>query len=158
MKILLIHPPSRTFTREDLVVPPLGLAYLASVAEREKHQVKILDAFALRMSWSDFEAEVKKEKADLIGMGGMTPTIDTTVRAIKICRPYTSTLVMGGPHISVLQQEFFQDCPEVDFGIVGEGEMAFFGLVRSLEEGKDPWEVPGLIGAEKNEPSRKFPH
>jgi len=156
MKILLIQPPSRKHNREDVVVPPLGLAYLAAVVEGEGHKVKIIDAFALGMSWSEFEAEVKKEKADLVGIGGMTPTIDTTLRAIKICRPYTATLVMGGPHLSVHRQEFFRDCPEIDFGIVGEGEMTFSGLVKRLEEGKDPWGVPGLIGAERGNPPGDF--
>jgi radical SAM superfamily enzyme YgiQ (UPF0313 family) len=156
MKILLIHPPSRKRNREDVVVPPLGLAYLAAVVEGEGHKVKIIDAFALGMDWREFEAEVKKEKADLVGIGGMTPTVDNTLRAIKICRPYTATLVMGGPHLSVHQQEFFRDCPEVDFGIVGEGEMAFSGLVKRLEEGKAPWEVPGLVSAEKRNPPGKF--
>ena len=156
MKILLIHPPSRKRNREDVVVPPLGLAYLASSVEQERHKVRILDAFALGMSWSEFEAEVKREKADLVGIGGMTPTIDNTLRAIKICRPYTSTLVVGGPHISVHQREFFRDCPELDFGILGEGEMAFLGLVKRLEEGKDPWEVPGLVGAGKWNPPGNF--
>ena len=64
--------------------------------------------------------------------------------------------MVGGPHISVLQQEFFRECPELDFGIVGEGETAFSGLVKRLEEGKDPWEVPGLVGPEKRNPPGNF--
>lgn len=156
MKILLINPPARKQNREDVVVPPLGLAYLASVAGQKGHGVKVLDAFALSMGWGEFEAEVKKEKADLVGMGGMTPTIDNTVRAVKICRPYTSTIVVGGPHVSVHQQEFFRDCPEVDFGILGEGEISFLGLVEKLEEGKDPWAVPGLVGMEKRNAPETF--
>ena len=80
------------------MVPPLGLTYLASTVEQEGHRVKILDAFAVGMGWTEFESEVKKEKADLIGIGGMTPTIDNTLRAARICRPYTQTLVVGGPH------------------------------------------------------------
>ena len=156
MNILLVQPPSRTLHREDVVVPPLGLAYLASALGRERHRVGILDAFAMGMSWGDFESEVKREKADLIGIGGMTPTIDNTLRAARICRPHTRTLVVGGPHLSVRQQEFFRECPEADFGIVGEGEGAFSALVRNLEEGKDPWEVPGLVGPEKTNPPGKF--
>ena len=157
MNILLVQPPSRTLHREDVVVPPLGLAYLASALGRERHRVGILDAFAMGMSWGDFESEVKREKADLIGIGGMTPTIDNTLRAARICRPHTRTLVVGGPHLSVRQQEFFRDCPEADFGIVGEGEGAFSALVRNLEEGKDPWEVPGLVGLEKTNPWTRSP-
>jgi anaerobic magnesium-protoporphyrin IX monomethyl ester cyclase len=156
MNILLIQPPSRTLKREELVVPPLGLAYLASTLERERHRVKILDAFARGMSWGEFEGEVKKQKPDLIGMGGMTPTIDNTLRAAKICRPYTRTLVVGGPHVSVQRQEFFGECPEADFGVVGEGEAAFAGLVKRLEEGKDPWQVPGVVGPEKTNPPADF--
>jgi anaerobic magnesium-protoporphyrin IX monomethyl ester cyclase len=156
MSILLIQPPSRTLKREELVVPPLGLAYLASTLEREGRRVKILDALALGMTWGEFEAEVKKQKPDLIGLGGMTPTIDNTLRAIRACRPYTRTVVVGGPHVSVLQQEFFRECPEADFGVVGEGEKAFAGLVKRLEEGKDPWEVPGVVGPEKANPPGDF--
>ncbi len=156
MNILLIHPPSRTLQREELVVPPLGLAYLAASLERGGHRVKILDAFARGLSWSEFEAEVKGEMADLIGIGGMTPTIDTTLRAVRLCRPHTRTLVVGGPHVSVQKQEFFRECPEADFGIVGEGEGAFSALVRNLEAGKDPWEVPGLVGPEKANPPANF--
>lgn len=156
MRILLINPPSRKQDREDVVVPPLGLAYLASAVEQEGHKVRVLDAFALGMNWDEFEAEIKKEKPDLVGLGGMTPTIDNTLRAIKTCRPYTHTLVVGGPHISVHRQEFFRDCPELDFGIVGEGEVAFLGLVKRLEEGKDPWEMPGLVGAERQSPPGNF--
>src|SRR4030066_1492365 len=107
MKIILVNPPSRELKREEVIIPPLVLAYLASVLEREGHGVRILDAFALGLSWNEFEEEVKKEKADLIGIGGMTPTIDNTLRAIKICRPYTRYIVMGGPHLSFSRQDFF---------------------------------------------------
>lgn len=156
MKILLLHPPSRDGKNEDVVVPPLGLAYLAATLEREGHGVRILDAFALRMKWEEFAEAVKKEKADLIGIGGMTPTIDTTLRAAKICRPHTRTLVTGGPHFSVYGQEFFRDCPEMDFGILGEGERSFAALVRKLEKGQDPWDVPGLVGPGNASPPEKF--
>ncbi len=33
MDILLINPPPRRVRKEDIVVPPLGLAYIASVLE-----------------------------------------------------------------------------------------------------------------------------
>ncbi len=156
MKILFVHSPSRQPSHEEVVVPPLGLAYLASTLEREGHEVKIIDAFALGLNWSEFEEKVRKEKADLIGIGGMTPTIDNSIRAIKVCRSYTGTIVMGGPHISVHRQDFFKDCPELDFGIVGEGESSFSALVRRVGEGKDPGDVPGLVGPNTLNPPGDF--
>ena len=156
MKIILVHPPSRHPKREDVVIPPLGLAYLAAALEREGHRVRIIDAFALGLDWNEFEEEVKKAKADLIGIGGMTPIIDNTLRTIKICRPYTRYIVMGGPHLSVHRQEFFKDCPDLDFGIVGEGEESFRELVKRLAEGRDPWEVPGVVGPETFTPAANY--
>lgn len=156
MKIILLNPPSRELNREEIVIPPLGLAYLAAAVEREGQKVKILDAFALGMSWNEFEEEIKKEKADLIGIGGMTPIIDNTLRAIKICRPHARYIVTGGPHFSVHKQEFFRDCPDIDFGIAGEGEESFRALLERLEEGKDPLNVPGLVGPEKFNPPANF--
>jgi len=156
MKILLIHPPSRRQVQEEVVVPPLGLAYLASAMERDGHRVRILDAFAQGLSWNEFAGEVKREKADLIGIGGMTPTIDNTLRAAKICRPYTRHMVIGGPHLSVYRQEFFRNGLDFDFGIQGEGEESFRALVQRLEGGKDPWDIPGLVGPEKINPPGNF--
>ena len=146
MKILLIQPPSRQQAREGVVVPPLGLAYLASAVERDGHEVRIVDAFAEGMSWNHFTDEIKKARPDLVAIGGMTPTIDNTLRTIKICRPYTRHIVMGGPHLSVHGQEFFKECPDLDFGIAGEGEESFRELVGRLAEGRDPWEVQGIVG------------
>ena len=135
-----------------MVVPPLGLAYLASGVERDGHDVKIIDAFAEGLTWDHFTEEIKKAKADLIGIGGMTPTIDNTLRTIKICRPYTRYIVMGGPHLSVHKQEFFRECPDLDFGIAGEGEESFRELVGRLADGRDPWTVPGIVGPETFRP------
>jgi anaerobic magnesium-protoporphyrin IX monomethyl ester cyclase len=156
MKILLVHPPSRKQAQEEVVVPPLGLAYLAAALEREEHGVKIIDAFAEGLSWNEFEEEIKKAKADLIGIGALTPTIDNTLRAIEICRPHTRYIVLGGPHLSVHKQEFFKDCPDLDFGIVGEGEESLSTLAKRLEGGRDPWDVPGLVGPEKFNPPESY--
>ncbi|MBI4690387.1 MAG: B12-binding domain-containing radical SAM protein, partial [Nitrospirae bacterium] len=49
MKILLIQPPPRHIAKEDIIVPPLGIAYLASVLEGKGCKVSIIDAFAEMM-------------------------------------------------------------------------------------------------------------
>jgi anaerobic magnesium-protoporphyrin IX monomethyl ester cyclase len=152
MKIILINPPARTLSHESLVIPPLGLSYLASTLKREGHEVKIIDAFAQGLNWGEFEEVVKKEKTDLIGIGGMTPIIDIISRAITVCRPYTRYLVMGGPHISVYGQDFIKSNPGIDYGIIGEGEYNFIDLISRLEKGRDPWNVSGLIGPDRANP------
>ncbi len=145
MKILLIQPPPRQIINESVVVPPLGLAYLAAVLEKADYNVKILDAFALKLSWSDFEIRVRDEKPDLVGFSGMSPVIDTTFRAAKICRKYSRYIVMGGPHVSIFKDSIFTQCPEIDFAIYGEGEVSFKELVKGLGGNSGLKDIRGLI-------------
>jgi len=138
MKILLINPPPRTPSQPNVLVPPLGLAYLAAVLKKEKFKVEILDANALRLPWEQFHQLVRQKKPDVAGFTGMTPTIDTTFKAAKICRPYAKYQILGGPHASVFGKEVFQQTADFDFVIKGEGEQALVNLLRRLVSGKKP--------------------
>ena len=138
MKILLINPPPRTASQPNVLVPPLGLAYLAAVLKKEKFKVEILDANALRLPWEQFHQLVRQKKPDVAGFTGMTPTIDTTFKAAKICRPYAKYQILGGPHASVFGKEVFQQTSDFDFVIKGEGEQALINLLRRLVSGKKP--------------------
>ena len=148
MKILLIQPPPRHITNESVVVPPLGLAYLAAVLEKANYNVKILDAFALQLSWNDFETQVRNEKPDLIGFSGMSPVIDTTFKAAKVCRKYSKYIVMGGPHVSIFKDAVFSQCSEIDFAVYGEGEITFLELIKRLEGNEGLQDIKGLIRRE----------
>ena len=145
MKILLIQPPPRKIVKENIVVPPLGIAYLAAVIEKQGHSVSIIDAFAEALDLHSLEDRVKKIAPDLIGITGMTPVIDNAFRTAGICRRYAKYVVIGGPHVSVAGSKVFEQCPEVDYVIQGEGEISFPLLVEALERNKDITNVPGVI-------------
>ena len=145
MKILLIQTPSREPRQETLVVPPLGLAYLAAVARQEGHEVSILDAFAEGLTWAAFEDRVRSARADLIGITGMTPVADSVQRAIQLCRPHARWLVLGGPHATAQQDAVMKDNPELDFAVIGEGEITFRELLAALTQGRAPDGLAGLI-------------
>ena len=145
MKILLIQPPPRKIVKEDIVVPPLGIAYLAAVIEKQGHSVSIIDAFAEALDLHSLEDRVKKIAPDLIGITGMTPVIDNAFRTAGICRRYAKYVVIGGPHVSVAGSKVFEQCPDVDYVIQGEGEISFPLLIEALERNKDITNVPGVI-------------
>jgi radical SAM superfamily enzyme YgiQ (UPF0313 family) len=145
LKILLIQPPPRKIVKEDIVVPPLGIAYLAAVIEKQGHSVSIIDAFAEALDLHSLEDRVKKIAPDLIGITGMTPVIDNAFRTAGICRRYAKYVVIGGPHVSVAGSKVFEQCPDVDYVIQGEGEISFPLLVEALERNKDITNVPGVI-------------
>jgi len=156
LNILLIQPPPRKIIKEDIVVPPLGIAYLASVIEKQGHSVSIIDAFAEALDISSLEDRIKKSAPDLIGITGMTPVIDNAFRTLRICRKYAKYIVIGGPHVSVAGRNIFKQCPDTDFAIQGEGEIAFPWLVDTIDGNKDITIVPGLITRDFENPPAQF--
>ncbi|MBM4286967.1 MAG: radical SAM protein [Deltaproteobacteria bacterium] len=154
MKIILLNPPGHRPGGDSLVVPPLGLAYLAAVLRQEGFAVSLKDAFAERLSWDDLAAYLKAEAPDILGLSSVTHTIASAFKAVQLARPHVSTIVMGGPHISVYGQEIFQQCPELDLGVVGEGEETITELVTALAAGRSPEGIPGVIGKDFIGPQR----
>lgn len=145
MDILLINPPARQLSGETIVIPPLGLAYLAAVARQAGHRIELLDAFGLGLSWEAFEYQLGTKRYDLIGLTGMTPVFDNTQRAIPLCRPRARYLILGGPHATAFRETILQDNPLLDYAIYGEGEETFIELLTTLEQGADPTGLAGLI-------------
>lgn len=146
MNILLINPPARKSASESIVVPPLGLAYLAAAALDAGHEVGLLDAFGLGLDWEAFSRRLEGKSYDVIALTGMTPVIDTTIRAATLCRPYARHMVLGGAHATTLRSAIFDQMPEVDWVVIGEGEETFVEFLRALETREDPTRVPGILG------------
>jgi len=125
--------------------PPLGLAYLAAVAEKAGYDVVVIDAAALNLNYSELMAKLKKIKPDIIGI---TTNISSASHSLILCRLIRKQmpsvkLVLGGPWASatyeiLLKKKF------CDFVVVGEGEVAFVELLKHLEKCLTPLKVPGI--------------
>ncbi len=152
MKILLVQPPPRQPAYETIVVPPLGLAYLAAVLRQAGHDVAIIDGFAMQMTWDEYERHLADLRPELVGVTAMTPVCDTSYRAIKLARPHCKTLVIGGAHVAAVKQQVFDDAPEIDYAMYGECERSFVDVVAALAEGRDVGDMPGVITREKINP------
>ena len=134
MNVLLIRPPRRNIYDAGLSVPPLGLAYIAASLRKQGHDVEILDAYALRWSWSKMSQHLKNIFVDVIGFTVMTPMLDTVVKATRIVRSSCRFLVVGGPHPTAVKHDVFEDLPDIDYAVVGEGEQVICELLDYLHE------------------------
>jgi anaerobic magnesium-protoporphyrin IX monomethyl ester cyclase len=144
MRVLLINPP-RLVAGDDIVAPPLGLAYLAASLERTGQDVQVIDAFAMGLSFEQLEQEIKSRKPDLVGVTGMTPVIDSSFQTIKIARRYCPYVVLGGAHASALGKTIFQECRDIDAIFIGEAEETFPAFIKALEANEDWSRIPGII-------------
>lgn len=66
------------------------------------------------------------------------------VRAVRAKFP-NCLIILGGPHVPVLSEEFFQKHPEADLIVHYEGEIAFSEiLLEALKDAPDYTTIPGL--------------
>jgi len=149
MKILFVNPPVAPRERGNAVVArlfynsmPLGLGYLAAVAERDGHRAAIIDAAVEHITMSELLRRTAAFGPDLIGLTGVTTSWAMTVataKAFKSQQPRRPVLV-GGPHLAAWGGEALREAP-FDAGVLGEGETA---LQRIL--GGERWgDIPGLL-------------
>ncbi len=148
MNILLINPylkrPAGSLRkRTQSCLPSLGLGYIASVLEREKIHVRVIDTQAEEVCLRLLPKRVKEEEGeyDFIGITSVSSTIDIALGMAKICKEIfkNARVVMGGVHATVLPDEVLSS-EYVDYVIRGEGEYTFLDLVK----GKREDDVPGL--------------
>ena len=158
MKIQLIryHDLDNTNTRlaESLnkkqgVLPPLGLAYIASSLIKAGHDVDIIDAIAMALSKDDVDSRIKKFKPKIVGITAMTPTIRGALEAAKLAKDNGAITVIGGVHMSIFPFETLS-YDFVDFGIVGEGEKSFVDFCNCIEENKSFEDIKALCYKKDN--------
>ncbi|OGZ34757.1 MAG: hypothetical protein A2174_02320 [Candidatus Portnoybacteria bacterium RBG_13_41_18] len=119
------------------VTPPMGLAYIAAVLEKNNVPVKILDANALNLSSDEVVFEAKNWQADIIGVSVMTPGHDFAIDVVKKL-PKNILSVVGGPQATALPDQLLKD----GFKVVTRGEGEFTML--DLATGKKNEEISGI--------------
>lgn len=147
MKVLLINPPynSSKYKFIGLVAPPLGIAYIAAMLEKNSINVKILDAPALEMDHASVKQEIKKYSPDIIAITSVTPTIGSALETAKISKEACpdAVIVLGGYHPTFTYPEMLKN-DFVDIVVRGEGELTMVDLVDALENDRDLREVDGI--------------
>ncbi len=136
MKVLLVNPPTESDIKRVLGIagPPLGLAYLASIARRRGHEVEILDASAEGLTFEEVKVRIKRSYPDVIGITATTPMIYDAYKVAKISKDVNenSITLIGGPHVTFLPEFTLRECPYLDIIVRGEGEETFRDLMDKL--------------------------
>jgi magnesium-protoporphyrin IX monomethyl ester (oxidative) cyclase len=129
-----------------LRAPPLGLAWIASVLERRGHEVKIVDSPTLGLSIGDFVKIVESWSPDVVGLSSLTPTIRLAYKAAKAVKAVDEDMkvVVGGVHATFMWREVLEECPHVDYVVLGEGEETMSQLIEALEKEAKPRGIPGI--------------
>jgi radical SAM superfamily enzyme YgiQ (UPF0313 family) len=143
-KIALINPPI-SGKKPSLLIPSLGLGYLASALQQSGLEVCIIDAPGKGMDLEGVVREVASLKPEIAGISATTPLKDSAYRLARRLRGLVKWTVMGGAHPTAVGLKIFEQCPEIDFGFRGEAEEIFPQLAKKLMAGDKNLELPGVI-------------
>lgn len=128
--VLLINPgvPHNERHLELEKLPPLGLAYLSAILEKDGIKCDIHDNYLL--NWSDEKVVELANNYDVIGITGLTATSLMAIDLAKRLRH--KFLITGGPHATLFPEQMINyfDCV-----VRGEGEQVITSIVRNRRKG-----------------------
>ncbi len=142
--VVLVNPP--IFDKSaSLLVPPLGLAYIASTLKNYDIEVKIIDAPSLGLGLEKTLNKIASYNPEILGITTTTPLADSAYLLAKKARRLVKWIIMGGAHPTALRKKIFQECPEIDFLFLGEAEENFPEFVLALIQKKQISSYPNGI-------------
>jgi radical SAM superfamily enzyme YgiQ (UPF0313 family) len=144
MDILVVHPlypgiPSIRYMT-------LGLAMVAAIAEREGHNVRVLDLHNRSLSYSALDNELVKKRYPLITVGGFAVQVHSMREIVRRVRRLSagSQVLLGGVGVS--------DVPEIALDYTGadavctqEAEVVLPAILRAVKEGRPFDDCFGIV-------------
>ena len=151
MRVLMVQTPSvETFTSEK--VYPIGIVLLAGVLKKKGYLVEIIDLNLDHDPYGVLQEKLLEFRPEVVGFSlrnidplgnkntSLIPQFTAAVRLAAVLLP-EARLITGGTGFSLFPERIMRELPELDYGIVGEGEHSFPALLESLDH---PVQLPGL--------------
>ncbi len=164
-KIVLVNPPipPKTYMHTTLF-PLIGLAYMAAILEKHGHEVTVLDCPALKITHEDLKREIANLEPDIVGISSVTVTFPSALQAASDAKEsYPRALtVLGGPHVTFLDEQTLSEQKEVDCIARHESELTILELADHVcgNRPKNLHEIDGITFRENGQivrtPDRKF--
>jgi radical SAM superfamily enzyme YgiQ (UPF0313 family) len=150
MRILFVNPSAvadtaGSYSDSMFPMPPLGLAYLAAVAQEGGHQVYVEDQYASNISADEIAAMVSKQQIDFLGISCLSPNMPMVEKIIDRVRALNLGvhICLGNVHATYFAKEILQNTA-IDSIVMGEGEQTLAELLKKLVESETLDKVRGL--------------
>ena len=156
MRILLVQVPSSHMGAGEKVYP-LGLSRLSSLIPKE-HAKWALDMNISPDPWPQLKEILLNVRPDIVSLSfrnidplaghqaSYLSSLKTSAKMVHRLVP-KAWLWAGGPAFSLFGKRLMDAIPEIDLGIVGEGESAFPKLISDPSNFK---KIPGVIWRDRN--------
>jgi len=126
--------------------PPLGILYLAAVAEKLGHSVVVIDADVEDHTLETLQDALFHGGHDLVGISATSPIFHKAVALAKglKARGFSGPIVIGGEHINIMKRKAFFPC--FDYAFFGESDFTFAEFLQIVESGSSDFSsVNGMV-------------
>ncbi len=123
------------------------------------YEVEILDAFiaatfqktgetvTVGLPFEQIRQEIEARNPQIIGISGpFTCQMENSIKVSNLAKEVNPNIltVMGGPHVTLVPEEFLKEAKNVDVAVVGEGEHAMLEVAQAFEGKKQLSEILGI--------------
>lgn len=155
MKVVLINPPTSfeqiygdwDLSALDTYTPPLGILHIASYIRKYRHVLRIFDLQLPHYKMETAIDQILSYRADAVGLTAMTSNCLNALKIAKYIKKADPSLpiILGGSHISAVPVETMERFAEIDYGVIGEGEVSFLELLENIRDGRSVENVKGVV-------------
>lgn len=157
MDLLLVNIPLDLGKKPyDLAFPFLkrlnfGILAIASYMSERGFEVGIFDpqAYPYEDSLTQLLKEIERHSPKVIGLscisGFSYPCCKRFASAIRLNFPTIPIFVGGKDHVGQIAESVLAECLAIDIVVRGEGEEVICQLIDSINQGKQPDEVPNIV-------------
>mgnify|MGYP001401486536 FL=1 len=149
MNVLYIIPRYRTYGIEGHYVMPMGILYVSAYVKKSG----IANVYTLNLNhvsgeeYDILQSYITKNKIDFVGLGGLSGEYSDIVRVVSLVRKIDRNMIIqvGGGIMTADPVVTMQAMPDVDFGIIGEGEQTSVEIIDAIARKLDLTSVNGII-------------
>jgi len=145
--LLLMNPPIKKVSTSyrSKGTPPLALAYLAAVSEKNGYSVECLDLNLHKKGLSLSEYVIDKNPK-VVGITFVTEQRFEAFQLFKQIKSINPNLitVAGGPHVTLCAEDTLRHINSIDYIVRGEGEITFIELLNAIFSGNSRSMIKGV--------------
>ncbi len=170
MNILLLNPPTpegKKFIREGRCTqeigawgtlwPPISLATIGAVLEKENHRVQLLDCPAENVGLAQLRKRIEDFSPQAVVWSTGTPSIQGDLELGLFVKKINADIrtVIFGTHATVFSEEILREYPAIDAVVRNEPEFTIRELMQTYSEAGGLKEVAGITFRDRDSRVRK---
>lgn len=140
---LLIEPPSTNILKDPLalIVPGWLRISTAELATRQRDVFRIVNE-PDHLIWSKISDVIITTKPRAVGISYLTPMAGVVKKVASLVKSINSDIkvIVGSYHPTFHPEDVLQN-PDIDFAVMGEGEIPLLSLIQEIKKDTPRWET-----------------